>query len=237
MTKLSKYDRAYIAEKLSDFWSLISPDDQATLAEHLDVRKFKRNEKIYREYQCPEKLLCLISGKVKIYRDGLSGKSLINRVLNPVEYFGYRAYLAHESYVTAAAAFEETTIVALPMLLISPIMEHNPKLANFFVKRLAVDLGRADERIVSITQKHLAARLAEALLSLWEIYGVDPEEQTIDLQIARQDLADFSNMNTTNAIRTLRQFAKQNLVEIHGRQIRLLDIPKLQDISIKGSLS
>lgn len=237
MTKLSKYDRAYIANKLCDIWSLTSPDDQAILSEQLEIRKFKRNEKIYREYQSPEKLLCLISGKVKIYRDGLTGKSLINRVLNPVEYFGYRAYFAHESYVTSAAAFEETTIVALPMLLISQIMERNPLLANFFVKRLAIDLGRADERIVSLTQKHLAARLAEALLSLWEIYGVDLEKQTIDLQIARQDLADFSNMNTTNAIRTLRQFAKQNLVEIHGRQIRLLDISKLQDISIKGSLS
>lgn len=51
-------------------------------------------------------LMCLLNGKVKIYKDGVGGRSQIVRIVRDKEYFAYRAYFAEEDYVTAAAAFE-----------------------------------------------------------------------------------------------------------------------------------
>ena len=39
-------------------------------------------------------LMCLLSGKVKIYKDGVGGRSQIIRVIKNKEYFAYRAYFA-----------------------------------------------------------------------------------------------------------------------------------------------
>lgn len=61
--------------------------------------------------------------KGKIYRNGVGGRSLINRVLRPIQYFGYRAAMAGEPYVTAASAFEESLIVFVPMRTIFKLME------------------------------------------------------------------------------------------------------------------
>ena len=63
--------------------------------------------------------------------------------------------------------FEESTIISVPMKVVYDVLNTNARLAMFFIRELATDLGTADKRIVSITQKHVRGRLAEALLSLF----------------------------------------------------------------------
>lgn len=99
---------------------------------------------------------------------------------------------------------------------------------------MAVDLGKADQRIVSITQKHVRGRMAETLLELLDVYGYDGDGQTLDLHITREDMANLSNMTTSNAIRTLSTFADEGLVEINGKFIKLLDVDAIQRISDIG---
>lgn len=99
---------------------------------------------------------------------------------------------------------------------------------------LAADLGKADQRVVSITQKHVRGRLAEALLDLLDVYGYGNDGETLDLHITREDMANLSNMTTSNAIRTLSAFADEGLVEVHGRFIKLIDVEALQSISNNG---
>lgn len=234
MTRLDKFDSGFVEKAMQELLSLLTMEQRERFLSAMRVERYKKNELIYREGESPDHLLCLLSGKVKIFRDGFSGRVLINRVLRPVQYFGYRASLAGEPYVTAAAAFEESIISLVPMRLISEIMSQNQKFCQFFIKALAVDLGVADKRIVSLTQKHVRGRLAETLLSLLDIYGVDIDGQTLDLNISREDLANLSNMTTSNAIRTLMSFAEERLVEVHGRCIKLLNLKDLQIISANG---
>lgn len=234
MTKLDNFDTLVAAHSMKNVWEVLSEDERALFVSSLRVERYKKNELIYREGDLPERLLCLHSGKVKIFRDGVGGRFLINRVLRPVQYFGYRASMANEPYVTAAAAFEESTIISVPMNVVYEVLKTNSKLGMFFIRELATDLGVADKRIVSITQKHVRGRLAEALLSLLDIYGVDSDGQTLDLHISREDLANLSNMTTSNAIRTLSIFADEGLLEVRGRYIKFLDVKALQRISENG---
>lgn len=234
MTKLYYKDASFVERNMHDLWRILSDSDCEKLLNSVVFYRYKKNEIIYNEGDSPDHLLCLCSGRVKIYRDGYGGRSLICRVLRPVQYFGYRASMAGEPYVTAAAAFEESVIATVPMTFVYDIMEHNPHVSKFFICALATDLGLADKRIVSLTQKHVRGRLAETLLSLLNIYGVDSDGQTLDIHISREDLAGLSNMTTANAIRTLMSFAEEGLVEVHGRCIKLLEIQVLQQISNLG---
>lgn len=234
MTKVEKFDKRQTAQSLKDIWELLNDEERDFLSDNVRVERFKKNEIIYNEGDQPDNLLCLLSGKVKIYREGLGGRCLTNRVLRSVQYFGYRASMAGETYVTSASAFEESSIVIVPMRALFQLMQHNARLCHFFMHALAVDLGKADQRIVNITQKHIRGRLAETLLDLLDVYGYDNDGKTLDLHITREDMANLSNMTTSNAIRTLSTFAAEGLVEVHGRYIKLLDVDALQQISNNG---
>ena len=179
-------------------------------------------------------MLCLLRGKVKIYKEGVGGRSQIVRVLKASEHFGYRAYFANQNYVTAAAAFEASTICRIPMRAIQRWMSENIQLALYFVRQLAVDLGVSDQRTVSLTQKHIRGRLAESLLFLRDSYGLEEDGATLSIYLSREDLASLSNMTTSNAIRTLSAFASEKLIAIDGRKIKLMDEESLKRISKNG---
>ena len=104
-------------------------------------------------------LMCLLSGKVKIYKEGVGGRSQIIRVLKTKEYFAYRAFFAEGNFVTAASAFEPCTICLIPMPAIMKLIKDNSELALFFIRQLSIDLGISDERTVNLTQKHIRGRL------------------------------------------------------------------------------
>ena len=219
---------------IDDMWQLLTDEQRELVGQHLEARRYKKNQVIYAEGETPSHLLCLLEGKVKIYRDGVGGRSQIMRVIKPVEYFGYRAYFAGGSFVTAAAAFENSVICTIPMSLIVSLVQDNNQLAMFFIKHLAIDLGISDERTVNLTQKHIRGRLAESLLFLKETYGLEEDGATISIFLSREDLANLSNMTTSNAIRTLSIFASEKLIAIDGRKIKIINEEELKKISRIG---
>ena len=220
--------------KLAGLWPLLTAGEQAQVEAAAVVKHYKKNHLVYAEGESPDHLLAVLSGKVKIFRDGVGGRSQIMRLLGPVQYFGYRANMASEPYVTAAAAFEEATIAHVPMALMWKIIQENNAVAQFFIGQLAKDLGISDRRMVSLTQKHVRGRLAESLLYLRDIYGIHSRDGRLLVQITREDLAGFSNMTTANAIRTVMAFAKEGVVRLEGKDIFLTDVKRLEEISSLG---
>ncbi|MBP3822647.1 MAG: Crp/Fnr family transcriptional regulator [Bacteroidaceae bacterium] len=223
-----------VLPKLAAITDLLTEQEKETLLQQSNIQLYRKNEVIYSEGEVPHYLFCLISGKVKIYKEGVGGRAQIVRVVKPVEYFGYRAAFAGEDYVTSAAAFEPTTIVRCPVKTVAALLQQNARLGWFFIQRLSANLGQADERTVSLTQKHIRGRLAESLLFLKQNYGVEEDGSTLSIYLSREDLANLSNMTTSNAIRTLSMFAAERIVAIDGRKIKIMDEVKLQKISRIG---
>ena len=223
-----------VLPRLSALFDPLDSEQREMLMRHVRIQAYKKNEIIYDEGSSPTDLLCLISGKVKIFKDGVGGRTQIMRVIRPVDYFGYRAAFANENYLTAASAFEPSVIVKLPIHVITLVLQQNAALAWFFIQQLSMDLGQADERTVNLTQKHIRGRLAESLLFLKERYGVEEDGATLSIYLSREDLANLSNMTTSNAIRTLSNFANERLIAIDGRKIKLIDEAKLEKVSRIG---
>lgn len=223
-----------ISESIADMWYPLDDGQREILSHNFTIQKYKKGETIYCEGETPTHLMCLLNGKVKIYKDGVGGRSQIIRMIKPVEYFGYRAYFANENFVTAAAAFEPSTICMIPMNIVITLISQNHELAMFFIRQLSIDLGISDERTVNLTQKHIRGRLAESLLFLKENYGLEEDQSTLSIYLSREDLANLSNMTTSNAIRTLSNFANEKLITIDGRKIKIIDEEKLKKISKIG---
>ena len=223
-----------INEDMAEIWSLLSGDEKRLIVDNFQIQNFKKNQIIYAEGDEPEYLWCLLKGKVKKFKEGVGGRVQILRLIRPVQYFGYRAYFAQEPYVSSAAAFEPSTLGALPMSLVKNMINNNINLAWFFIRELSHNLGGSDTRIVNLTQKHIRGRLAEALVVLRENYGFEDDGITLKIYMAREDLANLSNMTTSNAIRTLSTFVNERLIAVDGRRIKILNEPQLRKISKFG---
>ena len=231
MKKIKSID---ISASLPDIWRILNEKEQKLLRGNARFVNFKKNEIIYYENDNPKDLMCLLEGKIKIYKEGVGGRSQIVRMVRPFQYFGYRAYFAQESYVTSAAAFESSEICLISMKIVEQILRSSGALALYFIQLLSVDLGVSDRRVVNLTQKHIRGRLAEAIIFLKDNYGLEEDGATISIYLSREDLANLSNMTTSNAIRTLSIFENERIITMDGRKIKIIDEERLQKISRIG---
>lgn len=223
-----------INEDMHDIWSILNAEERRIIVDNFAIHHFKKNQIIYSQSEEAEHLWCLLKGKVKIFKEGVGGRSQIIRLYRPVQYFGFRAFFAGEPHASSASAFEESTLGALPMTVVEKLINCNRKVAWFFIRELAYNLGGSDTRIVNLTQKHIRGRLAEALIVLRDNYGYEDDEATIKIYMSREDLANLSNMTTSNAIRTLGAFVNEKLLVVDGRRIKIINEPQLRKISKFG---
>ena len=125
MTVSTKYTKEDIEEKIFSQWQPLTPQQKALLSENIIVEEFGKNEYIYKELEIPKSIKCLIEGKVKICKSGISGRDQILRTIRPSELFAFRAYLAEDDYLTSAIAFERSIVASIPMKLIVKLMHEN----------------------------------------------------------------------------------------------------------------
>lgn len=223
-----------VSEDMAEIWNILDGEEKRRITDAFTLHTFRKNQIIYVEGEHPENLWILLDGKAKIYKDGIGGRQQILRLIRPVQYFGYRAYFAVEPYVSSAMAIEESQLGSIPMSLVEELMHHNNKLTWFFIHELSRNLGGSDTKIVNLTQKHIRGRLAEALMVLRDNYGYEEDDSTLRIYMAREDLANLSNMTTSNAIRTLSGFVTEKLITVDGRRIRILNETLLRKISKFG---
>ncbi|MGC9330494.1 MAG: Crp/Fnr family transcriptional regulator [Bacteroidales bacterium] len=215
-------------------FSYLSDAEKATLFKHHTCQHAKKGELIFKEGGKPQALICLIEGKVKIFKEGVGGREQIVRLAKPGGFIGYRALFAKQDYLASAIAIEDSTVCSIDKRDLFAIMESNPKISMKILQMMATELGLSNTRTVSLTQKHIRGRLAESLLFLIETYGFEEDEQTINAYLSREDLANLSNMTTSNAIRTLGTFGSEKIISLDGRRIKVMNLSKLQRISELG---
>ena len=200
----------------------------------LTCASYKKGDIIFKEGDKPSSLICLSEGKVKVFKEGVGGREQIVRMAKPVSFIGYRALFAEENHTATAVAIEDSLVCIIDKEIVYKLLRLNPDLSLSIIKSFATELGFSNNRTVTLTQKHIRGRLAESLIFLKDTYGFEEDGQTIKIYLSREDVANLSNMTTSNAIRTLSTFAQEGVISIDGRKIKILEPARLERISDLG---
>ena len=223
-----------LSASMSEAWRILTVKEREILRANSTIKYFKRNEMIYSEGDEAKDMMCLLTGKVKISKRGVGGRSQIIRMIRPIHHFAYRAYFAKEAYLTDATAVEKSKVCIIPMPVVESLIRANSTLAIYYIRQLSVDLGIADSRTVNLTQKHIRGRLAESLLFLLDCYGLEEDGATLSINLSREDLANLSNMTTSNAIRTLYTFESECIIALDRQKLKIIDEDRLRKVSRMG---
>ncbi len=220
--------------ELNPIWAVLDEEQRESAMGQVEVRRYRKGERIHHEGTVPTHMMMVVSGKIKIVKEGVGQRQQIIRLLKPFDFFSYRAVVGGGRYNSTAEAIEDCTIYQLNKETFINLLQHNNRFCFLVMQNMAGDLGTQEAKTVSLTQKHIRGRLAESLLTLKQNYGTDEDGATISMYMSREDLASMSNMTTSNAIRTLSQFAQEGVVSVDGRKIKILDEPALRKVSLMG---
>ena len=191
---------------------------------------FKAGEIMFKQGTPSPHFLCITTGLAKIYIEGY-GKNLILGLVKPVEYiFGPGIYVDSRHHFSAAAV-EDSTACLVDVNAYKQIIRGNPDFAEEFIKRVSLQAIFNFDQFISLTQKQMNGRIADALFYLSEkIYCSNPFKMTI----SRQDLADLSGMSKESAIRILKEFKEEGILSVTGNSFHIVNLTQLRKISETG---
>jgi CRP-like cAMP-binding protein len=223
-----------VIENPKSIFYLLTAEEKEELQHHISFSHYRRNEFVFKEGDKPNGFLLLVNGKVKIFKEGVGGREQIIRMAKPLGIIGHRALLSDENHIATAVTLEKSLICTVSSDFILNYALKNSDFSYRIIRRLAEELGFSNSRTVTLTQKHIRGRLAESLILLKEKYGFENDGTTLRVYLSREDIANLSNMTTSNAIRTLSTFAHEMVIAIDGRKIKILDANRLERVSKLG---
>ena len=219
---------------LNPMWDLLTLEQKEFIDHSSEICKYRKNDIVHREGDIPTHIMVVISGMVRLSKEGVGQRVQIIRLLRPYDMFGYRSAIVGDRHSSCATTLEPSVLYRIRREAFLQVVQQNNAFCYGVLTAMAKDLAISESRTVNLTQKHIRGRLAESLLTLKQTYGLDEDGATIALYMAREDLANMSNMTTANAIRTLSQFANEGLISLDGRKIQILDEEELTHISRLG---
>lgn len=162
-----------VARDIVSFWNSNDQAEIKAIAENLSIRKFKKNEIIYHERQKPTRMLYLVSGKIKIVKEGGVGRTPIVNAIKEKHFFGFRAFFADDCYATSAMAFEDCTVASVPIATAALLIANNNNITNFLQNNLrycsatrAIELFRLHRNIYAADLPTLSLFLKTTMV-LW----------------------------------------------------------------------
>jgi len=221
-------------ESSSSIFKGLNQKEKETLAYSHTHAILKKGQFLFKEGDKPHGLICLASGKAKVFKEGVGGRGQILKMVRQNGFIGYKMMFSDSPWPFSAMAIEDSSICTFEKHSIIRLLKKNPDLSLKFLRVVADELCVLNNRLVSLTQKHIRGRLAESLLILRDTYGYEADGTTIRATMSREDIANLSNMTTSNAIRTLSGLAAERIINITGRRISILDDIQLEHISELG---
>jgi len=213
------------------YFSILENGDLESLIYEKSCSFYEAGQLVLHENSRVVGVYCLNSGKVKLYKVGNDGKEQIIRFATPGELFGYSSIIGSRHYFLTAEAIEDSVICFINENTFSDLKDKYPGMTKTLITALGNMLYEAEDRMISIAQKTVRERLAEALLTLCQKFHPEGCKDGNVLNLSREDLANIVGSAIETTVRLLSEFQKGKLISIEGRKIILKDVSKLRKIA------
>lgn len=212
-----------------DFEELHKRLSKADYDELMNTRKvldFPKGAVIFEDGEFPKGVYFIQKGTAKLSKSGAYGKDQILRFIKESDMIGYRSLLCGEPFQAKAEAMTDLETIFIPAGVFIHLLEVDSKMAYAMLQKIAYELGESSNTITFLAQKTVRERLAEILVLLEQKLGTDPEG-FIKITLTREEIANLIGTATESAIRLISEFKSDKLIEVDGRNFKILNHEKL----------
>ncbi|WP_417428631.1 Crp/Fnr family transcriptional regulator [Halpernia sp.] len=205
--------------------NLSEEDFKNYLAEKQEF-SYKKGHILFEDGKKPRGVHFIKKGILKLSKSGVYGKEQILRFVKEGDLIGYRSVLCGEDFQATAEAMSDIEVTFLPTEIFMHLLEVDTKLSFVMLQKIAFELGESSNTVTFLAQKTVRERLAEILLLLEQKLGTNPEG-FINISLTREEIANIIGTATESAIRLISEFKADHLIEVEGRNIKIINHEKL----------
>nr|WP_321486067.1 Crp/Fnr family transcriptional regulator [uncultured Draconibacterium sp.] len=193
--------------------------------------QYLKGETIFKQGAFAPYVMYVVEGLVKVYLQTGVDKNMSISVATEGEFLAFSSVFGEPVHTYSAQAISNTQICMIEKESLKQILLDNPQFALKITSQNYRNERHLFEVIKNISYKQMRGKLASALLYLSQEEFM---KKNIFEFLTRQDIADFASISAESAIKFLKEFEKENIITLNGKDIIVDDAAQLLSISKNG---
>ena len=169
------------------------------------------------------------SGRVKLLKTSRDGKEQIIKILQPGELLGMETFYDGKRYGNTAMAMDDCEICFIEKRTFFDIIGRHPTIAKKIIIALSKELDNAYSKIGTMGLLNAKEKMAHLLYTLGKDYGSNENGRIkLNLSLSRLEIAELLGITQETAIRLLKSFKDEGIIEIKRKEIIIKSPEKLE---------
>ncbi|MDP2335419.1 MAG: Crp/Fnr family transcriptional regulator [Bacteroidota bacterium] len=213
------------------WYNFLTEDEKMLIDQNSVSISFKKGETVCKRGAFATHIYYLEDGLVKVYLEE-KNKNLILMLAIRNNLLGMAAiFEGNNKLPYSVTTYTDSSVRMIDIQIFKQLLKQNSEFSYHIINLLNEKTAQIYGRFFSLSQKQLHGRLADILLCLSNRIF---KSNSFELPLSRADLGDLTGMSTESVIRMMKDFKKDGLIDMHGKNIELLDIERLERISDFG---
>lgn len=204
------------------------PEWNGAIATEKQTLYFKKGRAIFREGEEVRGIYFVYDGAVKIHQYWGGDKDFIVRFATFGDVLGHRGQTHGTAFPVSATALDHTRICFIRNEFLESTFKTNTSFLYAMMQLYAGELQRAESRMRSLAVMPVKGRVAEALFTIQEVFGLNAEGY-ISVPITRLDIACYAGTAYEAVFRLFTKWSGEGIVSTQGKYIRIIDEKKLRE--------
>nr|WP_320059877.1 Crp/Fnr family transcriptional regulator [uncultured Bacteroides sp.] len=209
----------------------LSDEKLRELEAHKRQITFQKGDIINKQGSFAPSVMFILHGFVKEFIEGISGRNTNLRIVGQGDFIALSGLFNNKVSNYSAMALGPVTLCLFDREYLLQLIQENPSVSFQLIHRYSELENSFFSLLHTHLYKQMHGKMARALLYL-DSFRTD--ESNVFEFMSRKDIAEFASISTENAIRVLKSFESDNLIEVKDREIHILNPQALEVIYQKG---
>ena len=231
MKPIIETDQEFICDIQAPCFQMLSPEEAELVKASKTQVLFRKGDNLTKQGAFASYALFVINGLAKQYIEGDSSKNFNLRIIKPGEFVGLSDIFTKNTFNYSSIALTDCQVFLVEKDAITSVIKQNGLFGFNMIKRYCEQNANLFDTLRTVMYKQMNGRLADTLLY---VDSLKPENPDVFQLLSRKDIADFAGISTESAVKLLKSFEKDGLIELNEKDIVLLNHRELGEISKKG---
>jgi CRP/FNR family transcriptional regulator len=147
------------------------------------------------------------------------------------DYLAFSSVFDENIYNYSAVALKDSVVCMIDKTALRKLFLSNPEFAMEITKRNCKNEAWLLDMVKTITYKQMRGKLASTLIYLSSEQFI---KQNIFQSLTRKDIADFASITTESSIKFIKEFEKEGILNLNGKNITISNLNMLEEIAKNG---
>ncbi len=231
MRTLTEQDKEFICELNAPCFSILKPEEVELVRSSKTQVLYRKGDNLTKQGTFASYVLFMIKGLAIQYIEDVNNKTFNLRIIQPGEFIGLSSIFKNNTFNYSSIAITDCQVFLVEKSALLEIISNNGPFGLGLITRYSEQNINLYDTLKKVMYRQMNGRIADTLLYLNQFKESNPEIFTL---LSRKDLADFTGVSTESVVKLLKSLQQDGLIKLNAKDIEILDIEKLKELSLRG---